>query len=353
MRHKMLQFVFSLAVLMISSMGFCQDKDPSFPAQSSLSSCNPRVTGGYGVYTYGSFIYWEPIQENMDLGLVSNATNALDLVNGDVIPLDFHYKAGFKVGVGVQFDYDNWETSFGYTWLRGTMCASAHLNSNNTEGDLLPAWAIPNFLNPHFHNGSEKWTLKMDLFDWVLGRSNALGKSLCLYFCAGLRGALISQDIRINYTNVNPAYLLIWPSVSIHQKTSSWGIGPELAVNSKWDLGMGIYIQALGEFDILFTQYDIRKTERSDQTVANRYRMVHDNANFLRYHTELSLGLGWKTFFCNSRYHLDLLADYGFQVFFDQNMFMDTASTQMAGKNSYPNGNLYLHGLTLTASFAF
>lgn len=318
-----------------------------------LPTCEIQLSNGFDFYATASFNYWEAFQENMNLGLVSNSAGALDLVNGDTVDLDFEYKPGFQVGAGMLFNYDNWETFFNYTWYRGTVRSSVSLNSENTERNLLPAWEIPNFLNPQYHHGRERWTLKMDLFDWVLARSNTFGKALCMRYFFGLRGALIKQSARINYTNVNPAYLLIWPSTSSHQKSSSWGIGPEIGLSSKWDVGKGLYLQALGELDVIFTQYDLRKTERADVTVANRYRIVDNNVNYLRTHTELNLGLGWGIYLYSKRYHLDFLAEYGFQVFFDQNMFIDTASTQMAGKNLYPNGNLYLHGLTITGRFDF
>ena len=41
----------------------------------------------------------------------------------------------------------------------------------------------------------------------------------------------------------------------------------------------------------------------------------------------------------NNKYHIDLRADYGFQVFFDQNMFR-SAPAFAVGKGIVPNGNL-------------
>lgn len=339
------------AALLIATIGQGQETQAEQPTPTP--SCGIHLSNGYDLYLSASFTYWEAIQENMSLGLVSNPTAPLDLVNGDDKPMDFGYKPGFKVRAGMQFKYDNWETFFTYTWFRGKERTSVSLDPNNITRNLLPAWEIPNFLNPLYHNGKQSWTLRMDLFDWVLARSNSIGKALCLNYFMGLRGALIRQHLAVHYTNTNPSYLLLWPSTVVRQKTTSWGIGPEIGITSKWDVGKGLYLQALGMVDLIFTQYDLKKTERTDQNVANRYQIESKDFDCLRAHTELNLGLGWGTGLFTNRYHIDLLAEYGFQAFFDQNMFIDTASTQMAGKNIYPNGNLYLHGLTVTARFDF
>lgn len=339
------------AALLIATIGQGEESPAKYPTPTP--SCGIHLCNGYDLYLTASFTYWEALQDNMNLGLVSNPTAPLDLVNGEDIAMDFGYKPGFKIRAGLQFDYDNWETLFTYTWFRSKTRTSVHLDPNNTTKNLLPSWEIPNFLNPFYHEGKESWTVRMDLFDWVLARSNSIGKALCLNYFTGLRAALIRQHLAAHYTNVNPAYLLLWPSTIVRQKTSSWGIGPEIGITSKWDVGKGLYLQAQGMVDLLFTQYDLKKTERTDETVANRYHMESKSLDCLRTHTELTLGLGWGTALYTNRYHIDLLAEYGFQVFYDQNMFIDTASTQMAGKNRYPSGNLYLHGLTLTARFDF
>ncbi len=47
-----------------------------------------EVRGSWDVYASGSFTYWQAIQENMELGVVSNITNPVHIINGDVV--NFH-----------------------------------------------------------------------------------------------------------------------------------------------------------------------------------------------------------------------------------------------------------------------
>ncbi len=96
----------------------CCMQDHMLPGYNA--SCRIEVEKCTDVFIIGRFTYWKPIQEQMTLGIVSNNSQTLDLVNGKEVDLNFKYKPGFKVGIGVNFDYDEWETLLQYTWFRGT-----------------------------------------------------------------------------------------------------------------------------------------------------------------------------------------------------------------------------------------
>jgi hypothetical protein len=339
------------AISSVTGQGTSSMCEPTVPAYNA--PCRISVDQCTDIFVTGSFTYWQPVQENMQLGVVSDTTDPLDLVNGKEIDLDYDFKPGFKVGMGMNFDYDNWDTFFQYTWFRGTERVSVDLDPANTEVNLLPAWQIPEFLNPQYNVGSEKWKLRIDLFDLDLARSYYVGTKLCFRPFVGVRGAIIDQKVNVDYVNVTPSDLFIWPSTSVVQTSNSWGIGPRVGLSSNWNFCGGWRFYGNGELDILFTQYDVKSTQTSDVTVANRFIVRQHDLNYLRTHVELELGLGWGQYLSCNRYHLDFSAGYGFQVFFDQNMFRNTFSAQGVGKGTMPNGNLYIQGLTATVRFDF
>jgi hypothetical protein len=335
-------------------------QDPKLDTQQSPkemtegynASCCIDVGGSYDFFASASFIYWQPIQENMKLGIVSTSTTT-DIVNGYEQELNFNFKPGFKVGIGLNFDNDNWDTGFEYTWFHATENTSVSLDDSNTNIGLLPAWQVPNFLSPQYHYGYEEWKLKMDLLDWDLGRSFLAGKNLCIRPSIGLRSAWISQDATVNYVNTNASYAFIWPSTDVTQTTTSWGIGPKMGLGTKWNIAHGFRIEGSGEVDVLFTQYNLNSNQISNLSAASGYTVNQDGVNYLRTHLDLELGIGWGMYFSDNKYHLDFSADYGFQVFFDQNMFRRAVSAQALGVSEIPSGNLYITGLTLSARFDF
>ncbi len=344
-------FLFPSLLLAEQSMASDKPKNELMPGYNA--SCRTAVDRKCDLFIDASFIYWQPIQDNMQLGVVSNNSAALDLVHGHEVLLSGNFRPGFQVGLGMNFDYDQWDSYLEYTWYEAKEKAHVSLDPASTTKFLLPAWQIPDFLNPQYSSGSEKWKLTMNLLDWDLARGYNVGTKLCFHPFIGFRAAWIKQSVHVDYVNEDPADESVWPSTYIHDSSSSWGVGPRLGIGMNWNLGAGFRLIGDGEWDILYTQYDLKSSQISDTTASNQYIVNTKNVDCLRTHANLDLGLGWGTYFFNKKYHIDFLADYCFQVFFDQNMFRSTVSAQAIGKSILPNGNLYIQGLTLKARFDF
>jgi hypothetical protein len=148
----------------------------------------------------------------------------------------------------------------------------------------------------------------------------------------------------------------------VQSKSNSWGFGPRFGTLLDWSLGKGISLLGSVYGDILYTWYHIQ-----DKTSVNFFNseyassrvgvdsntfITSDHPKALRPHVDMEMGVHWGTYLCNNDYHIDFCATYGFQVFFDQNMFrlwdglLPTWST-------LPHGNLYVNGLTFNARFDF
>lgn len=318
---------------------------PGYNAPTYFNSSNR-----FNIYAAGSFIYWQPTQENMELGIVSDKTGDLDLVDGDIVDLNFKYKPGFKVGLGMTLDYDNWDTYLQYTWLRGSHHASASVDPTNAFITIWPAWQmVPGSNQPQYVTGEETWKLGLDFIDWDLERHYYVGTNLTFRPFFGVRAAWIRQNVRVDYINITANRIALWPSTSIFQNSNSRGLGPRAGVNTNWMLGRGVRIYGNGELDILCTEYTkLRAHQESSETTASHYTVRQNDAFRLKTHLEMVLGFGWGCDFGKSNRRIDLSADYGFQVFFNQNMFRNFESDQNIGKSISPNGNLYIQGLTAT-----
>ncbi len=348
----------SAAALLLSSSHMMADDKNDQSTNTPLAAgftapCRTEVQGCWDVFISGSFTFWQPIQENMSLGVVSDNSAADDLVNGYQEDLNYHFKPGFKVALGMNFDYDAWDSMIEYTWFRGTETTSVVLDANNDFQALLPYWQIPSFLDPEYSSGSESWRLAMDLIDWDLARSCMLGEQFCVRPFMGMRAAFMRQKLNVSYINETASDISTWPSTYIYQTARSWAIGPRWGLFSNWQLGAGCRLYGKGELDVLYTQYDVRFRQNSATDDPSYFIIKNNNINSLRAHSELALGFGWGTYFADDAWHIDLAADYGFQVFWSQNMFRSFATAQAVGTNTFPTGNLYIQGLTFTARLDF
>ena len=318
------------------------------PAYEAPGRINPR--GSWDIYSTASFTYWQAIQENMQLGTVTTTrtSGAITSSWNNLVQMDSKYKPGFQLGLGLNFDHDNWDGFAQYTWFRGTNQVTTTLNTTNAT-TITPHWTtgLVGATDTELFTGTESWRLHMDLLDMELARSGYKGLSLTFRPFFGFRAAWIRQHLGVLYTGTagtDPATL------QLSEYTHSWGVGPRIGAYSNWLLGQGVRLYGNGSVDLLYTCYTKLAYRGADAIVGGaRFNTLapQDNVNSVRPHLDLEFGLGWGTYFDNNNWHIDLAAGYGFQVFFNQNMFR-----QIPG-DDIPFGNLYIQGMTASARFDF
>jgi hypothetical protein len=210
------------------------------------------VRGSWDVYFTGSYIYWQPSEENLELG-ISNASAAVALpVNGNVVDMNFKYKSGFQVALGIFSDLNNWDALAQYTWLTGRHSSRAN---GPQDGGLIPFWGHPANKETSVASGKSRWRLNIDFLDLNLGLSCYVGTRLTFRPFFGARAAWIDQKYKATYT---PGGTAVVP-YQIRNTTTSWGLGPEVGLDTSWLLGWGIRFIGKAEADLLFTRYNLRR----------------------------------------------------------------------------------------------
>jgi hypothetical protein len=319
----------------------CGDQGQKIAKSQMMSGFNApsrvEVRGSWDIYGTASFIYWQLVQDNMEVAFVDKLSNAKYLANqvrGKPSQMNFDYKPGFKVGLGMNLDLDYWDVYADYTMLH----AKNHASTNSPTlpkggiGPLFPTGGHPSVVPTNVYNGaSENWRSNLDLVNLDLGRSYFVGTQLTFRPFFGMRGAFITQNT--HYTYVNHSFIsAIEPFevpgvMNVFNRAHSWGVGPRVGLNTDWMLGLGIRFFGNANVDVLYTKYKVKNnatfiaTTTVDGVAAegdNFFFKSISKAPTLRTHLDLELGLGWGSYFDSSNWHIDLSAAYGFQVFFDQ-----------------------------------
>lgn len=324
----------------------------AFNAPSRVEVKNPC-----NFFFNGNFIFWSPLQENMELGIVAKTSDPAYLRggNGNIVRQEADFAPGFQVGVGGNFDYDSWDMFAQYTWLRNTDTVTTSLDADDAR-ILVPFWMKPEAAGPTFFKGKEKWHLALDLVDVELGRSYYTGTKLTFRPFFGFRAAFIRQSVDVDYLNETTGQAHF--NTFVDQNTHSWGLGPRGGLGMNWLLGHGIRMYGNGSADILYTQYTTLSYKQHSTTASgavpagSRLNIQETNQGYLRTHLALDLGFGWGNYFHDDRYHFDLSAGYTFQVFFNQNMFR-TYFDDGGFHSAVPSGDLFIQGLTTSVRFDF
>ncbi len=328
---------------------------PTVAAYNAPSSID--IQCGWDVWVDASFVYWQPLQSNMEAGTEHNTPVVTTLGPNNFRPvnMDFKFKPGFKVGLGMTFDYDKWDASLEYTWFH---CKQNRSGSTSTAAATGGAGYLPNWLfstNAALLANSitafnSSWQLDLDFLDMALGRSYYVGTQLTYRPSIGARVAWINQKREVTYTDILSTPL----AATNFAKSTSWAIGPRVTLDMNWMIGWGFRFFGNNAFDLLFTRY--KTINNSQNTSSGAVTLLTDfnnsNINTIRPHVDLEWGMGWGTYLCNHEWHVDIAASYGFQVFWNQNMFRFSSGTS-APRTYSPTGDLYVHGLTLTAKLDF
>lgn len=375
---KSIRYGFLFSVL-TSTLAFANGANSSSSASSSTKASNQMSAGynkssgielnnAYDVGISASFLYLQPTQDNMSIGFVAPNVGHVE-ASGTLRPInfDFDYKPGFKVGVNFDLNHDDWGMLLDYTWFHSKQTTSKSVGGGNY---IYPTYGHPlvqgaGMYSPGgqvYNSVKSTWDLKLDFADLSLYRSFFVGKSLVFKTLYGIRGAWIRQIQDTHYMAdgstppINPS-LLNDSDTRDRLKITSWGVGPRAEIDTNWMFWKGLAFFGNMGADLLYTRYNTSSSDTqyliSNGSETGNIVINQNDLQFVRAHADMEFGLTYGVYFCKDRYHFDITAGYGFQVFWDQNMVWTMVTGTDIAKGIMPDGNLYLQGLRITVDFDF
>ncbi|MBI3508210.1 MAG: hypothetical protein HY069_01050, partial [Chlamydiia bacterium] len=212
-----------------------------------------QVRGAWDFFVTGSFIYWQPTEDNLEYAVTNKnyqGTIALNStagngaltsgITGNWVKQDFQFQPGFKVGLGMNSEHDDWDVFAEYTWLRDR----SHSTTNGPiTGDLVATrgfavnssgTAVANV----YQTATQTFNCNFDLLNFEMGRSCYLGRALTVRPAVGVRGTLIRQKLHTVYVNNNIVINSAVPGKATYQGWNhSWSVGPRFSFNTNWLMG--------------------------------------------------------------------------------------------------------------------
>jgi hypothetical protein len=300
-----------------------------------------------------SFIYWHVSQESMDTAVVFPTSLASPLLShpGAVAYQQFKYKPGFKVGLGLNLDHDDWVLRAEYTWLHQKVSSSETAPSTPTGPGTWSSndWDLFIAFGPvAAASVSSSWKMKLDMVDVVMDRPFYEGTMLTVSPYGGMRALWLRQRFNITYPDTTGTVL------SLSQNRSScWALGPTAGVGGHWLLGAGFRFEGNAGASILYTRYTKISTTQHRSVPIGTLDTTSSlrNYNALRPVGQLAVGVGWGMYTCGNEFYFDVALDYEFLYFWDQNVMRMWVSNLQAYVDHI--GDLQMHGLTATFRFDF
>jgi hypothetical protein len=368
MKKKFFIILLPLFLLGWQASGFCnqQNLKPE-PAQPKMQ---PQMMNGYNTparidvkgnwdfWINASLLYWKSQEDGLMPGMLFNfLNNALTYKE-----MDFDYKPGFKVGIGMTCkDQDDWTIGLDYTRYHITQhstLAIPDILNKDMDPNYLSLDAVYNILVENgysFLSSAGRWKNNIDLLDLNLMRPFYSGQKLTVTPLIGLRGGWMNQYYYGAYSATDFDHQEIIYNLFSKSKQTSYVVGPRAGLLGNWILGKGFSILGNVDIGLLYQKFHNRFSDRDvrgpvDHTAQTKQQLTTN--------LELGLGLNYGTYFAGNKAHVDLSLLYNFQMFTQQNRMIVLVTNETITYSSLffdatTPPNLYLHGFTLNLQFDF
>lgn len=333
-------------VLLAGSPAILSAEDCCMPEYTpGLPLCEPcagyseyagiQLDCGWDVFAYGEFIYWKPLPNCV---IVAEELPLTGLVQPPVLPvqpqtwLPFRegYRPGFRVGLGmVAHGFDNWTFNVDYFRYHHAFNKTMSATLPNVLLSSLGIGAVGSQIRnrSHFH---------YDIVGMNLQRPNYLGRRVILSPFLGLKW--LKRNVEFSQVLTDLAGGLNRSRNTI--KYTSIGIAA--GMEGSWLLCWGLSL--IGTADVALLYPYQRSMHQVITPAGGPIATTKTHIKHLDIYAKGGMGVGWGSYFCCRRYHVNLSATFDFM---DDVIKYDTFSGAVG------NSTTALMGLSVRGQFDF
>lgn len=332
----------------MNSNGNMTTNQPPTPNVVTLTSAAPESSNGW--YIFADALYWHADVGSADWAFKNNNTAAVpEKIEGPNHCLNFKWNWGFRVGLGANMDYDQWDTNVYYTWFKTHNSNAVGTHENQIAHDLIGLGTV-------LTQGKINWRIHYSMLDWELGRWFYVSKHLSLRPHIGVKGGWISQTVKRRFTKPQFFY-------KAEAENDFWGVGPCGGLNTTWVLGtVGTHHFSLfGDFAgaLMYGHFDVDNEEEFTSIATgletSEFKPHKLNRNLVAPMLQTILGFSWDTSYNRDRCHFGLRIGYEFQFWFRQNQMLTGEFFGPLHSVTYQRAHddLAFQGLTIDFKFDF
>jgi hypothetical protein len=339
---------------------YAGDLPASTQGTEAVGMVNPssryQVDNGWNFFLNTEFLWWVAKEDGLyyaqggfkgthDSPPPPNARKSFD---GHLQKVKPHFRPGFRIGIGGNMPYDEWDIFLNWTWIK------SHAR-DASRGHLLTLWGHPGITDKKrtrrnttdgAHSAHALWSLHINILDLEMGRSFWVGKHFSLRPFLGVRGAWIDQDLKIHYRYTTKRAT----DGKIKAESDFEGGGIRTGLDMRFALLNGWSFYGIASASMLYGFYDCDFHERWESKRVGESRDGFHNAAST---AQLALGVRWDTYLHNDRYHVGLYAGWEQNIWFGINKMNHFFHNLSEGNLEQMNGDLSLSGGTFGVRFDF
>ncbi|WP_339911001.1 Lpg1974 family pore-forming outer membrane protein [Symmachiella dynata] len=309
-----------------------------------LACCTARADG---LTPFADALLWRASEETSSVWAsavsLSDSPETGPTTTFSPTDIDFDWNAGLRTGLEFQTDDSAWSAK-----LYWTHYVTSDRAAFTSEDQLV----IPEFFSGFasgdaflFTNAAIDWELALNTFDFEVGHELQLGDSLRLYPTLGVKGAVIRQTIRSQWSD---PFLFLAATEDVDHDFR--GIGPSFGMEGRWDVPRCQNLRVIGTFSAAFMYgvWNVHDTyQRTDpQPALDSYRAFSTDL------TDSQLGTLMLRYFLGCEWawqgNVDITARAGYELQWWANQQRLTTFQQLP-----MHGDLTLQGLTCGIAVSF
>lgn len=362
------------SLLAVASSVFCE-----MPVAPITPSAQPKVENAIDAAFSIDFIYWNIRKTNQAYAInsaflfdpVGFPEYAQPVGHGHTYYPAYSYEPGFKLGLGLDFEHDDWDLFTRYTRLHTPKLNSnvsvygdigenelnytAGINSFNFIVDGLTTGGALDF------NGFNHSQYKFDIIDLELGRNYHLSEFFIVRPSFGLKAAWTKSNWFSSFNTFFNQAGTVENLTHTSFVENNFNIGIRSALETTKVIYQGFSLYSHAAFSVLNASQKIHYKTRvisteEDVTDATNYKNLTLNQNYLAPVVELGLGFAYNTLFNNDKYRIGLAAGWEFQ-YWNGNDYLyplsNQATSSIPQNFSLGQGTFSIQGLDISLKLDF
>ncbi|MBS0627350.1 MAG: hypothetical protein JSS09_03980 [Verrucomicrobia bacterium] len=337
MNYKIVPFIF-LSYVSLSPLAAVETpaQTPSVTTQPKgviTPTVAPKVQNGLGLIIDADFTWWKSQISGMGFATIDSRVQS---PHSDFQP-------GFKVGLGLDLDFDGWDTYAEYTWFKSPWAT--------TSKDSKDEVSYSSFIHTNSSTGALSSMILADvtssrkeqfnILDLELARNFFISKRLTLRPHFGVKLArMLEKTSLIERQEGLTGFVKVFLSQTLS------GIGTRAGINTVWHLSRTFGLYGDLALSALWSSiHNYCDTYFSDDHIQTDTRNTNKTQTILPVF-EMGIGLTYMTWFYNEKYQIYAKAGWEEQIWLNYNYNMPNGVVNNTG-------NLTLQGLTAKVGFAF
>ncbi|PCI92753.1 hypothetical protein COB11_06650 [Candidatus Aerophobetes bacterium] len=299
--------------------------------------------GGRNWFDSIDLLFWKSKVSGTKFAYSNSRFSVNQPIQGRTKECEFDWNAGIRVGIGRNFNHDQWSVNGEFTYFKDGGC------SRLIGGETSAIIPIRGPFSQPVHMAKSSIRNKFANLDVNLYRHYFISSALALKPTIGLKNSWINIKQIVKY---NDGDNLEFNTAETTDRSKFWGIGPKAGIDTTWFLNSGFHIYGLVSTSLLYSYFEVEQFSKLTPTENFDFLMKEKKHRFIP-NIQFNLGLGYSRFIRQKRNYLEFRLGYETLYYFSANQMLQLREFNGTFRFDNMSEDISMYGVTFQAKLFF